>query len=89
MVRWTAPAAGAYQLRTKFSGGDSATTDVHILQSGQPLFDGLINGQGSTQTFTATINVAAGEVVDFVVGANGNYYFDTTFLDVRIVPGSP
>lgn len=81
----TAPAAGHYEIRAKFSGRDTATTDVHVVQNGQPIFTGFINGQGATQSFTTTVAVAAGEPIDFAVGPNGSFYSDTTFVDVRIV----
>ena len=55
-----------------------------MLQNGQPLFIGDINGQGDTESFTAVINVTAAEPIDFAVGPNGNFFFDTTFVDARI-----
>lgn len=82
VLRWTAPAAGEYVVSARFSSGaESATTDVHVLQQGRALFDGLVNlgGQGSDCSWEGTAKVAAGETIDFAVGyGNGNYGGDTT-----------
>jgi alpha-galactosidase len=88
VVRWTAPEAGEHSIHAAFSAIDpKATTDVHVLHRGQPLFDGWINlhGEGKRVSFDRKITVAKGDVVDFVVGwGNGSYFFDSTGLDARV-----
>lgn len=90
VVRFTAPGAGPYNLATAFEGLDvmGTTTDVHVLVNGMAIFDGTVNGTGpgSGPTFNTTWTLATGDRVDFVVGigANGNYYYDTTRLNAVI-----
>ena len=44
VVRWTAPAAGDAEVAAAFTGlAERATTDVHVLHNGRPLFDGVLN----------------------------------------------
>ena len=61
VVRWTAPAAGEYTVSGTFTGiAEQATTDVHVLHNGKPLFDGLINldSGGNEASFSRTISAA-------------------------------
>jgi hypothetical protein len=90
VIRWTAPAAGDYLLRVKFTGGDTATTDVHVVRSALSLFAGDINGQGDSERFSATVTLGAGDTLDFAVGVGGNDYFsDSTFVDIRLIADRP
>lgn len=81
-----------------FDGGGT-TTDVHVLRNGASLFDGVVNGfagraaQGysdafgpsPTQSFSTTLPVAAGDIIDFCVGyGNGTYSYDITGLSATI-----
>ena len=88
VVRWTAPAAGHIEVGAEFHGiSEKATTDVHVLHNGKPLFDGLINvkGGGNEAQFKAKLAVQAGCTLDCVLGyGNGNYGADTTALAVTI-----
>jgi len=87
ILRWTAPSGGSYSLATIFSpANSSATTDVHVLQNGTSLFNGAVNGTGTSQNFSTTLSVAAGDKIDFAVGygSNGNYISDLTGLDAVI-----
>ncbi len=83
-VRWTAPAAGTVDLNASFQSiAERATTDVHVLHNGHPLFDGLINvGNAGPQTrFQKPVEVKAGDTLDCVLGfGNGNYGADSTAL---------
>lgn len=88
-VRWKAPAGGTYLVEASFTGIDfgGGTTDVHVLHNGISLFDGLVNGYGSTASLPVTpVTVLAGDTLDFAVGfgSNGNYYFDNTGLTATI-----
>jgi hypothetical protein len=88
VVRWTAPAAGEVRVSATFAGiAERATTDVHVLHKGRPLFDALLNlkGSGNQARFAKSFMVAAGDTVDCAVGAgNENYGGDSTALAVTI-----
>ena len=84
VVRFTAPAAGEYSVAVEFHTiAEHATTDVHVLHNGTPLFDSFINveGHGPSCDFAKTLALQAGDTIDFVCGyGNGNYGADTTAL---------
>jgi hypothetical protein len=88
LVRWTAPAAETVELSATFNSiAERATTDVHVLHNGRPLFDGFINvsGGGPRAQSQTNLLVKAGDVVDCAVGfGNGDYGADTTGLAVTI-----
>ena len=88
VVRWTAPADGTHSISARFiSIAEKATTDVHVLHSGKPIFDGRINleGQGMQTPFAADVSVKAGDTLDFVVGwGNGHYGADSTGVEIGI-----
>jgi len=94
VARWTAPAAGDYNVAATFSGLSTtgpATTDVHILHNGKPLLDALLNINGSPNSaqHQSTIAVARGDTIDFAVGSgNGNYASDSTALAATITAGA-
>lgn len=82
VVRWTAPADGDYSLSAQFRGtGPFTVADVHLLENGKPLADGFLNrnGCGDRWEKTATVRLAKGETLDFVVGGrtpkDGDWYF--------------
>lgn len=87
-VRFVAPKAETLQLSALFTGIDTTgtTTDVHILLNGTSLFSGLINGYGSTQTYSNLLTFAAGDKLDVSVGygSNGTYFNDSTALSVLL-----
>ena len=87
-VRWTAPAAGKWDLAATFHGiAERATTDVHVLHNGRPLLDGSVNvkGGGNSAKFSAPVAVQTGDTIDFAVGyGNGNYGADTTALTATL-----
>ena len=88
VVRWKAPADEQIDVSAIFTSiAERATTDVHVLHNGQPLFDGGINvlGGGREQKFQAAVAVRAGDTLDCVCGyGNGNYGADTTALAVCV-----
>jgi len=64
-----------------------ATTDVHVLCSGRPLFDAVLNLDGSPNEarFAKALSVDAGDTIDCVVGSgNENYGGDTTGLTATV-----
>jgi sulfatase modifying factor 1 len=99
VVRWTAPSAGLAFIDVYFTGANTpilATTDVEVLHNANvvaPLFASGINitPDGGTAPYSnvahylGTIPVAAGDMIDFVVGnGNGSYSDDSTALDAVI-----
>jgi hypothetical protein len=89
-LRWTTPKSTTYVITVSFFSivvGGGATTDVHVLKNGTSVFDGAVNGAGSMQnwsTGSAGIALSAGDVIDLVVGPNGDYYSDSTGIDATI-----
>lgn len=90
VVRWTAPADGRFAVCGSFIGIDvtGATTDVHIYHNGTSLYDGLLEGEflGDGHSFTRLIDAAAGDQVDFIVGSQGNFSYDSTAVLASVVP---
>lgn len=88
VVRWTAPAAGKADVAAAFKSiAEKATTDVHVLHNGRPVFDGRINvgGAGPEAAFRGTLDVRADDTIDCAVGfGNGDYGADTTALAITI-----
>lgn len=88
VVRWVAPANEEVAFTAVFESiAERATTDVHVLHNGQPLFDNLINleGKGPKAEFSGVIAVKAGDRLDAVCGwGNKNYGADTTALAVTV-----
>jgi hypothetical protein len=94
IARWTAPKPGEYSVRATFvglhgyGGGPVTTTDVHVLRDNSDLAPGNINLNGSGNTFSSasSVNVVAGDTIDFAVGygSDGNYYSDSTGLDAVV-----
>jgi hypothetical protein len=88
VVRWTAPAGGKAVIDAVFSSiAERATTDVHVLYNGTPLFGALINleGGGPAAEHQAEVELSTGDTVDFVVGwGNGDYGADTTALAASV-----
>jgi len=88
VLRWTAPRAGPYRIRASFIGIDFAyptTTDVYVLRNSVPILSGIVNRYGSGPELTTTITLAAGDRIDFSVGANGSYVGDHTGVDVEVL----
>jgi hypothetical protein len=87
VLRWTAPAAGSYDVTAAFRALDAqpATTDVHVLHNGVSKFDGTVNATMSGPAYAGTLALQAGDTVDVAVGyGNGSYNYDTTAVSFRI-----
>jgi hypothetical protein len=88
VVRWTASADEDVEFSAVFTSiAERATTDLHVLHNGTPLFDGLINvqGAGMEQKFRQAVAVRAGDTIDCVCGfGNNDYGADTTALGVTV-----
>jgi Bacterial Ig-like domain (group 3) len=89
VYRFTAAQAGSYPLSATFTSIDTvgrATKDIHVLLNGSELYDATLPGSyGSAATYSTTVSLAVGDVVDFVVGYGvGPYYYDSTALDATL-----
>lgn len=96
VVRWKAPVSGSFNLTSSFSGADfvgPTSTDVHVLKNGTSLFNALVNGFGSPskKSFSTSLLLNAGDLIDFTVGvgSNGTFFADTTGLSVKITTAVP
>jgi hypothetical protein len=91
VIRFTAPNAGSFALDSSFTGLDfvgPTTTDVHVLLDGSSIFNGIVDGfgAGSGPSFTTTLTLQKGDIVDFAVGygTNQNYLFDSTGITATL-----
>jgi hypothetical protein len=91
VVRWTTPADGEYTINSHWEdqdpyGGSGAAGYVVInglIVAGGPWSNGA--GNGFTDT-NRTVPLVAGDVVDFVLDANGGFDFDTTKFNATVTP---
>lgn len=92
VVRWTAPKTAEYTVDATFLAIDAdTTTEVHVLQNGQPVFQGAIGvgGGGKRAGFYEKLRAIKADTLDFVVGwGNGAYVCDSTGLEVRLTDAS-
>ena len=88
VLRWTAPSGGVCSISAAFDGiAQEATTDVHVLQNANRLYDGFINlnGAGNEASFAKTLSFEAGDTLDVAVGwGNGSHGGDCTGVAVAI-----
>jgi hypothetical protein len=82
---WTSLGEIVVTVAANFTPVDSGGTDVHILQDGVSLFSAQVS-PGQPQTFNGTITVHAGSKIDFAVGvgADGNFFSDTTGISATL-----
>jgi hypothetical protein len=92
VVRWISPYLSATTLTISghFSSEDNHVTpdpagtssDAHVLFNGVSLLDTNIDGIGVVSPFSLTVQVGAGDTIDFAVGYGSNldYSFDSTGL---------
>ena len=89
-LRWTAPQSTTYVISVSFFSivvSGFATTDTHVLRNDVSLFNGEVNGGSPVDnwsTGSAGIALNAGDVIDLVVGPNGDYSGDSTGVDATI-----
>jgi hypothetical protein len=95
VVRFTAPADGAYKVSGQFYALDDndtgTTTDVWIVQNNEQrgAFSGKVDYYGGSEfaSFTSTVfQLTKGNTLDFEVGygPNKNYFYDSTGLNALI-----
>lgn len=89
VVRWTAPSAGDYLVTAYWRdidphGGNGATGDVVL--NGTLLSSFLwANGGNATLSTPLQLTLLAGDKLDFVTGAAGDFSFDSTAFNAVIV----
>ncbi len=95
VVRWTAPASGAYQITGRFQNIDTTSTDVSVVKGsaiGSPLFTDTVFGGACrnlniVKNFSVAVIATAGDTIDFRVGDGGNGFpFDGTGLAATVTP---
>lgn len=91
VVRWTAPAAGTYDIFAfwqddDFHGGNGFS--AHLVVNGGQVY-GQDNDNAHGCSTVQTLTLAAGDEVDFTMGTRGAYEFDTTKFNATIIgPGA-
>jgi hypothetical protein len=100
IVRWTAPADGAYDYNGLFETTDQFATGVNtdIFANSQKIFgQALGKTPANTHTFTpgevanfsGSVSLVAGDHLDFVVNTAGDQNFDSTGFEVKIDLSGP
>src|ERR1035437_6660666 len=89
IYRFTAPAAGNYQLQAAFVGADivGTTTDVHVLLNDSSIFDGSVNGfgPGTGPSFSTNLVLQANDRIDFEVGdGTSGFFSDSTGIQATL-----
>ena len=87
VVRWTAPSAGHYSVWGRWFdldpyGGDGIS--CHMIVNGIERFARNMANGGTTNLPLTGLGLNAGDVVDFVVGARGDFNFDSAGFNVAI-----
>lgn len=94
VVRWTAPATGAYTVRARFltrgGGGDFSFVEAAIVRGAEVLFSRWrqANRTGGVAAAVVTLDCAAGDAIDFQIGPEGS----SVGLDATVTwepPASP
>jgi hypothetical protein len=101
LVRFVAPGAGLYAITARFAGIHFrlSSTDVHVLENAQSLFDAFIEGYGGdpgfhkvegaspTAAYSGRVRLKAGDTITFACGygKNKTHFNDTTGLFARVV----
>ena len=93
IVRWTAPAANTYAFDVTFETRDifhRNNVNVYILQDGVTQFSHNLSGTlGTKKSYSFSRTLAADAKIDFVVGANGSFFNDSTGLSAEITAPNP
>ena len=85
VVRWTAPGSGTWDIVGDFSGTGITTTDVHVLRNSAPIYDNFVNAS-DVHNFGLTVNLQAGDTIDFAVGFGGAFGGDPTGFQAIVSP---
>lgn len=86
VLRFTVPSAGVYGFSGQFFAGDQGETDVVVVLNGNrasPLLS--LPSTTSNPVFAMnSLQLQAGDTLDFVLGNAGSYLFDTTPLALQV-----
>lgn len=83
VLRWTAPKTTTYSVTAEFHSGDGGNTSAHVLKNGDASAP-LLESAPTPASYAADVHLSAGESLDFVVGAAGDCYYDSTPLTIQI-----
>ena len=91
VIRWTAPSTGIYDISSSWYAASALVgpgndgIDSHIILNGTSLFDTLV-GPGQTVIDSRSVNLIAGDFLDFVVGpgVSGSAADDSTVFNATI-----
>lgn len=87
VVRWTAPAAGRYEAIAYWQDSDphgGNGISAHILVNGAQVYaQDMDDGAGCS--IAQSLELKAGDVVDFTIGTRGDFSFDVTKFNAVIV----
>ncbi len=93
VIRWTAPKSTTYVISVSFFSAEddygtlSATTDIHVQRNRVSLFDAFVSQIGVVEKYfsgTNGIALKAGDVIDLVIGPNGDLTADSTSVEAQI-----
>jgi hypothetical protein len=93
VIRWTAPKSATYVISVSYfsaqddSGTISATSDVHVQRNHVSVFDGFVDQVGVVEKYSTGsrgIVLNAGDVIDLVIGPNGDLTGDSTSVEAQI-----
>ena len=85
VVRYTIPAAGSYNVTASFRPIQGGSVDAHVVSNGVPLFDQVLTNTQSAAPSFSNLVLAAGTLLDFVVGVSGQLNADSTAFNATIV----
>ncbi len=85
VLRFTAPTTASYSVSVQFIDADGGDTSGHVLLNGDTLSPlAHFASTVASPTFTDSLTLNSGDLLDIVVGNNGDYFSDSTGLSVRI-----
>jgi hypothetical protein len=92
VLRFTAPTAGftagSFDVAATFRSGDVGSKSVALLRNGSLLFEDLLSG-GESVGYSTRLGLVAGDVIDLMVGADGDYRFDTLEANLVVSAAAP
>lgn len=82
IARWTANAAGNFNIQGSFGVGDIRNVDHYVYVNSTSYHQVLNTGAASTFNFNVALSV--GDKVDFMVGTAGDVFYDSTPVEATI-----
>ena len=90
VLRFTAAWGGLYSVTARFDDGDIGETQAWVVLNSN--FLAPVSSLGFTSpgaNFQGTLALSAGDTLDFLVGNQGDFYFDSTSVAVSITTAVP